>query len=729
MRRLVFPLLIALAGIASLALLFPRFDPAASLHAAMSRSQAIARTRQLAAANGLHSESWKAVAADSLLTPKGPYEMHVSLIAPRRGGTFQAAWHADGNLAWTKLPGAAAPRSAGSIHIDTEAGPQNRSRVQVSTRDPGSSRDRLTYLALRILDTLWRILVLAFFVVAAFRRRLRYRVALILTAMLTVWAIVSYVGSTSLDRGRLVKASVDRMLDEGNFDIDVNVGGAGRPNEVSPPSAVFWIFIVAAAGVSVRGAENHQKWHAVDLLTRRKLFNLPVGSAVATGLLCGIGIAAIPYWVAASGVFRGSVLVFRSVEALTAPFPTAVAWDLAPAVIAIMVFGFWLPVTARWRPPVLRWGFFVPVGVVSVAYTSAAFSTPGANLFTGTLLFAAFLLLYWKTDVLAAMTAMVAANAVLTPWILLSQPGGSVKALAIPILMTWGLLLAASLRAAGRGQRGEELAVTPVLLDSVEEGNTKTGRVRLEAEFEVARKAQEDALPPAPPVIEGYTIAGSCEPAQQVGGDLYDYFSLADGRLGIAVADVSGKGVPAALYMMVTKGLLAATTRESSDLAYIFQHVNRHLYAVCKKKVFVTLTAVALDPAARRLQHARAGHNPILWRRPGRGETVVLKPPGLGMGMTAGDRFQRILKVEELELESGDAVVLYSDGITEAMNEELQLFGEQRLIRAVESVDGKTAEESRTAILRELAAFTNGTPPRDDVTLVVLRVSGNGMLI
>jgi hypothetical protein len=377
---------------------------------------------------------------------------------------------------------------------------------------------------------------------------------------------------------------------------------------------------------------------------------------------------------------------------------------------------------------VLRWGLVAAFGIVAIAYTVTPFSTPGANLFIAVPIFGALLLLYQKTDLLAAMAAMVSARAVLAPCIMLVQPGGSVRASVVPLLLIWAAALAVSLHSAMRGKEGDELPVTPVLLDVVEEKTTKTGRMRLEAEFEVARKAQQDALPPSAPVVEGYSIAGSCEPAQQVGGDLYDYFSLADGRLAIAVADVSGKGVPAALYMMVTKGLLAATTRESDDLAYILQQVNRHLYTTCKKKVFVTMAAVALDPAARRMQHARAGHNPIVWRRVGRSETLVLKPPGVGLGMTPGERFNRSLKIEELQLESGDAVVLYSDGITEAMNASLQQFGEARLIRAVESTDGRTAEESRAAILRDLAAFTSGAPARDDVTLVVLRVASNGVL-
>ncbi len=727
MKPLFVPLIVALAGVASLGLLFPRFDPSASLHGSLTREQAIAKTRQLATLNGVNTDGWKAVAVESLDTPRGALKIQVALIA-RGGRSLQMAWYPNGMLAWTQLPGQPAAFTMGTVHIDGAANSDEPAKVKVRWGDPGTLVERLSYGPLRILDVLWRVGVVAYAVVALFRRRLRYRVALILSAVLIVWAAVSFWGGTSSQKVDLLKATVTAMQDSGAGNIDVNVGGSGRSDEPSRSVAVFWLFVFTSAGISLRGMDNHRKWYTLELLTQRRFFSRATGWSVSVGLLCGIGIAAIPYWIAASSLFPGSGLVFRSVEGLASPFPASVAWDLSAGVLAAGVFGFWFPLMDKVRHPVLRWALVAAVGLVAIGRTVTPFSTPGANLFAAFPIVAAFLLLYVKTDLLATMTAMVAAKAVLAPCVMLAQPGGSVRALAVPLLLIWAVALAVSLHVAVRGREGEELPATPPVLEPAEEGNTKTGRMRLEAEFEVARKAQQDALPTAAPAVEGYSIAGSCEPAQQVGGDLYDYFSLADGRLAIAVADVSGKGVPAALYMMVTKGLLAATTRDSSDLAYILQQVNRHLYTTCKKKVFVTLAAVALDGAAGRLQHARAGHNPILWRRTGRGETTVLKPPGVGLGMTPGERFNRALKVEELQLESGDAIVLYSDGITEAMDRDLQQFGEGRLIRAVESTDGQPAEESRAAILRELAAFTNGTPARDDVTLVVLRVAQNGVL-
>jgi sigma-B regulation protein RsbU (phosphoserine phosphatase) len=122
------------------------------------------------------------------------------------------------------------------------------------------------------------------------------------------------------------------------------------------------------------------------------------------------------------------------------------------------------------------------------------------------------------------------------------------------------------------------------------------------------------------------------------------------------------------------------------------------------------------------VEYGRAGHNPIVWRRARRGETVLVKPNGIGLGLAGSEQFGRSLRLERLELEPGDAVILYSDGVTEAVNDTLDQFGEERLIRAVEQADGRSADETKASILRELAAFTGSTPAWDDITLVALRV-------
>jgi sigma-B regulation protein RsbU (phosphoserine phosphatase) len=254
-------------------------------------------------------------------------------------------------------------------------------------------------------------------------------------------------------------------------------------------------------------------------------------------------------------------------------------------------------------------------------------------------------------------------------------------------------------------------------------------REKLQAEFSVARRAQQGMLPQSMPKIPGYSIAASCTPSLEVGGDLYDFLQLPDGRIGIGVADVSGKGVPAALYMTLTKGLLAAVSGDSAQLSDVVVEVNRHLHGVTRKKVFVTMALGFLDAEKRLLQCVRAGHNPMVWRQASQDKTRLVAPPGLGLGITASKIFSTQLKVEELSLAEGDAVVFYSDGITEAMNRDLEQFGEDRLMDVVAKTDKLDAAATHDLILRAVREFLGGIHPQDDMTLVVLRVGDERMMV
>jgi sigma-B regulation protein RsbU (phosphoserine phosphatase) len=231
-------------------------------------------------------------------------------------------------------------------------------------------------------------------------------------------------------------------------------------------------------------------------------------------------------------------------------------------------------------------------------------------------------------------------------------------------------------------------------------------------------------LPSSPPAIPGFTISAACRPAREIGGDLYDFIPLPGGGLGIIVADVSGKGVPAALYMTLTKGLLASVAEERSDPGDILREVNRYLYEACHRKVFVTLFFGVLDQATRMFTYCRAGHNPPVLRRSAEQTTRLLQPPGMGLGLNEGNLFNRNLAVEQLQLQPQDRLFFYSDGITEAMNTQVEEYGEDRLLAAVARTDGLDAEQSRDAILRDVELFLGPLSPQDDMTLVVVHVAG-----
>ena len=321
---------------------------------------------------------------------------------------------------------------------------------------------------------------------------------------------------------------------------------------------------------------------------------------------------------------------------------------------------------------------------------------------------------YVYFDLLAVLTLQLASVLLLGSLILASQ-----RISTWSLLLALGGLLALALWCIRRGQTvagGDPLASIPAF------GDFRAEREKLLAEFSLAHRAQQDMLPQTPTSIPGYSLAASCTPSLEVGGDLYDFFRLPDGRFGFGVADVSGKGVPAALYMTLTKGLLASITKNNSELVGVVEEVNRHLHGVTRKKVFVTMALGFLDADGRLLECVRAGHNPMVWRQAALDTTTLVSPGGLGLGITASRIFGTQLKVARLQLSLGDAVVFYSDGITEAMNSTLEQFGEERLMAAVQKADRLDAAAARDSILDDVRAFLGGVHPQDDMTLVVLRV-------
>ena len=775
MKPLPIAAVAALSGLIGLAVLFPRLDPSVSAPLTLDRSHAIERARKLASRYGVDTAGWRAAVTDQTDAKLKAYlaaypddpaaklfgllKMNVTLIEPGGKHSIQMVLFADGRPAQWKWDGPAievgpgpAPDTIltdfigsrpgrftpagvsddGWFRYDWEWKAADGFPLRASLKMEQKARTLRSVLLVPVFSDAFEeqfkrsqkstfatvatwagILVwtagLGLCIWQMFRGKLRWRVPLMLLAAQLVWVAASFWGGTYYQEFLGRKQSVPDAL----------IFIAGENSGVV--WSFFWLAVFAGAGYAIRSAGNRGKWDSLDEISRGRILNRTTGESLATGILSGIGLAAVPYLVAAVRWLPGNALDFRSMDALVAPFPATVALRMSAAVPALALFGFLFPLARYLRKPILFWMVFAPLGVL-VLVDSAPFRSAAPAVATAVLLFGAYLLIYLRSDLLAILTATIAARAAIVPWVLWSQPLSSVRASAVGLLTVGAVTIAASVYWAVRGPEAEAgTEVSGAGFSPGAEIPARSGRERLQAEFQVARKAQQDALPAAPPVVNGYSLAGWCEPAQQVGGDLYDFFPLPDGRLGIAVADVSGKGVPAALYMMVTKGLLSAVSRDSSQLAYILEQINLHLYRACRKKVFVTMAAVVLDSSNRRLEYGRAGHNPVVWRRARRGETTLVKPPGLGLGMTPGERFTRSLRIEELELEPEDAIVLYSDGVTEAVNHAMEQFGEERLMRSVESTDGQSAMESRDGILRDLAAFMGSTPARDDITLVVIR--------
>ena len=240
---------------------------------------------------------------------------------------------------------------------------------------------------------------------------------------------------------------------------------------------------------------------------------------------------------------------------------------------------------------------------------------------------------------------------------------------------------------------------------------------RLEEELRIARQIQMSLLPPqGGQGLPGVHIAALCVPAAEVGGDYYDLLPLSDTRMGVLVADVSGKGTSAALYMAELKGLVLSLSRIYDSPARLLVEANRILSPHMDSRSFITMTYAVVDTQARTMRYARAGHNPIIQREARTGATRVLAPAGLGLGLDPGVRFEQILEEAELKLESGDLFLLFTDGLSEAMNERSELFGEARLRAVLEGSDTLGSEEVKERILGEIRGFvgTRGAARRHD---------------
>lgn len=246
-------------------------------------------------------------------------------------------------------------------------------------------------------------------------------------------------------------------------------------------------------------------------------------------------------------------------------------------------------------------------------------------------------------------------------------------------------------------------------------------RERLNRELEIARDVQQRLFPQQLPEVKGLDFAGYCRPASGVGGDYYDFIRLDNGCLGIAIGDVSGKGIAAALMMAsLQASLRGQTIKPCATLAEMISHINRLVFEASAANRYATFFYAEYDPITRVLRYCNAGHNPpILCRRTENGDSFhKLHDGGTVIGL-----FPDIVFVEaKVQVEPGDILIGYTDGISEAMNTREEEFGEERLEEIIHRCESRSAADMITCMLARLDAFTASAPQHDDMTLIVVRV-------
>jgi serine phosphatase RsbU (regulator of sigma subunit) len=272
-----------------------------------------------------------------------------------------------------------------------------------------------------------------------------------------------------------------------------------------------------------------------------------------------------------------------------------------------------------------------------------------------------------------------------------------------------------------RAELSEAFAANSVDVEHYEVGEMLTQEIRerelVEQELEVARSIQQASLPEEVPILEGWEIAPYYQPAREVGGDFYDFHLLSEGRLGVVVGDATGKGVPAALVMSTTCGMLRLAAQSySSSPGEMLQRVNEALCPYIPANMFVTCFYAVLDPDSGLLRYANAGHDlPYLHHD---GEAKELRARGMPLGLMSSMGYEEM----ELVLEAGEAALFYSDGLVEAHDSQGEMFGFPRL-RALIAEHGEE-QALGDFLLEELYTFVEeGWEQEDDITLLTLRRS------
>ena len=300
---------------------------------------------------------------------------------------------------------------------------------------------------------------------------------------------------------------------------------------------------------------------------------------------------------------------------------------------------------------------------------------------------------------------------------------------ATPLLSggrTIGLLLLGD-REDGRTIHGSQIpfikSVAAQTASAIEAERLYTGELERRAylqELATAQRIQESLLPSEPPQIAGLHVTATSRPARTVGGDYYEVILLDEHRLFVMIADVSGKGLPASLYMAELHGMVRIVAGSDASPAAMLRLLNRRLVDVLKRGTFVTASIGIVDTAAGELTLSRAGHTPLLRTR--MGELEHFTPLGLPLGLPAVDLFDEKIEEITIPLSPGDRFLFYSDGISEGMNREREEYGVENMEEALLRQESSGGAETIDALIEDVDRFSNGAEQNDDITLLLVEV-------
>lgn len=248
-------------------------------------------------------------------------------------------------------------------------------------------------------------------------------------------------------------------------------------------------------------------------------------------------------------------------------------------------------------------------------------------------------------------------------------------------------------------------------------------KLKAKNELEFAREIQLSLLPQIPPKIDNLLCTAFSETAREVGGDYYDWFRLDDGRVLFVIGDVSGKGITAALYMVRFQGFIQMLVRDNPGPKELLSQLNQLCVAQLKANYFVTAAIALYSPGTGEMTICRAGHNPVFHYQATTGQTTILEPDGMALGLENNGIFEATLRETKIKIEAGDFVFLYTDGLNETENINLQQFGEQRIIDTIAQAANRSPETLKSNMVAEVLKFRGKQSIHDDLTFFIIKAA------
>lgn len=481
----------------------------------------------------------------------------------------------------------------------------------------------------------------------------------------------------------------------------------------------FLIFIISSATGSTARTSWKKRLSSLTLARNARFFNIPVGSS----LIKGLGLAGILLGLSTLFLYLpSSILEISSGYFNLSRFPVALTVSqgsyVSMLINMLLFMAIGAPLYSRFSN---RFIVIVVIGLLAALMQLGPieFESMYTQWIYSALLGIVLTLGFFKSDYFSSFSAFALYNIIwhTNPIWFSPSPGAELQSGMIfgllPIVFILGLVGLIS-----RNEADDADQYVPAYLQEMAQ------QERLQGELDIARQVQSSLLPRRMPELEGIEIAAMCLPAQEVGGDYFDFIKLDDHRTALVIGDVSGKGIQAGFFMTLTKGFLHAVCRNEDSPAAVLTQVNELFCKNVPRGTFISLIYGILDTSTHTFTFARAGHDPVLYLPASQEVPEFSTPTGMAIGLTASPIFQQSIQNETLPLSPNDLLVFYTDGVTEAVNPQMEQFGADRLAQKVQDIGSEThARQVLQQVSEHIQAFVKSAGRADDMTMIMLRIA------